>query len=1156
MDLDVAQLLKRLGGPDLAPSDLSGLEFQDEIFQRTKAVLFARMLERCALHDSVRLTNHDRGEVDFVLCRRHPETGEEVERHLFECKNYKRPLELAVAAKFLLIGLRRLPTSLNLVSASALQRQAAEYAHFFFAQNERELHERRPPGGSTIFRHFITRDLIELEAQAIHGAPDERSREPRLSWELVELRPFSERVVASSERLPAVIQLSAHGYYRIEATLEHERSVDGISLGFAGDFPDALVPYGTTLATDVSLPAVHFSAIFYVRNSLTTNPVAVPRLAMFGDEHRSSPSWSFPDVAIENAIALADMRPAQTDDFESLFGEDDDWRLILLTGEAGVGKTWLCERFAERRRAHDGWDIIQFDVPKNEEGELLRIIAAKLMLPARLRLDQGGSEIEQLANEVVRILAPLPGDKATVDRSPLILSQFVAQAMLQLGPRLIIVRNCERLSEGAARDLEELIRAIELTGWGGSRISLEGRDDEKAADPWRRLCDSVNDLTGVVRFPLSPMTPDEVDRWLDDRFAAMLPELKAIYYDRAGGYPLLIQSVFDWLRRRKTIVLRGTQWHITSPNDFRRRLTTEAVRHASQHKSDGILLARLQSIDFGNLAADIVPPLNDPRVLLGLYALAETPDRMRMLTQMLGLGDVMPELSAILDAEGLLDPAAAGGDLRFRHDRYREAAIELARNADSGVMRAMLRALPPGDTLDRIALELLGDVQLLAGRRAAAWVQYQRAVSAAHEAEAFLDVCRIAAKQEDLFRADRSRARPYGPYLGALNARAWAEWNCGSMRVSRATFRQVITDARRASDVFISATDARALTAYASWRLVGINLELADTAAFLESTIASLSAIGDVRHYNAVLNRLVLFCGRFGLPELGVSLVPFSLAQEIEQGGTSRAEHVEDGAVICADVGRLYLDHMPERALALFELGERRSSGRRQQLWMAIDVLLARYLVTRELDLAHCDGLRDEAVRLGLYAFLVRLDVLRSANMLRSSNRDVDEAERLLRQSRERIAVQEQPAYEIAMANNALVSALFLGDMPTARSRCAGLVRLVGQALEGRAAAAAALAGPIRELVIARWNNYEPSPLGIDVEGVPVPAFCSSLMRAWFNLQSLRAVDDEEIAAEAAAVSAIAPPSLDDANAEAVFRAEVERDGVAWRGCGLALCVE
>jgi hypothetical protein len=501
--MDPGDFMSRLGGEKVDPGKVTGLEFQNTAFARVQELLLTRMTDKCGLRDAVRLSNHDTGEVDFILCRLHPETGHEIERHLFECKNYKRTLELSATAKFLLIGLRRLPASLNLVSATSLQPQAADYARFFFYQHgEQPGDDLEKPGGKTIFRHWVTHDLVHFDAEEVRSATSaETGAGTNVSWELVHLDPLFERVVARSTDSATVVDVYANAFYRIEALCECDRATDEAPFRFAGAFSALLQPGQLpSIEHDSSNRAVRISALLRIHPAAIGTRVALPALARFGDDEFSG--WPLPALNVLNPLAPSvDMRPKDSGDFRRLFAETNDWRLMLFTGEAGTGKSWICRQFAEERRAYGGWDILQFDVPKNAGIDLLREMAVRMMLPPRLRSKGRHSELEQLANEVVRILAPFSADAADEERtrSPVVLAEFVAQAVVQLGPRLIIVRNCEQLTDVAARQIEQLVRAIERRGWGEARIILEGRD-EKTALPWSAARRELGALSNAVGF--------------------------------------------------------------------------------------------------------------------------------------------------------------------------------------------------------------------------------------------------------------------------------------------------------------------------------------------------------------------------------------------------------------------------------------------------------------------------------------------------------------------------------------------------------------------------------------------------------------------------------------------------------------------------------
>src|SRR5579885_739564 len=110
MDVDLAELVRLYGDKPLDPRELTGPQFQYAVF--------VRMFRRTSFHGPVQ--NEPQGEVDFVLVEMLPPPYGE-QRHLYECKNYGRPLEFDDAAKLMMIALRRPAASLNLVSSTPLQ---------------------------------------------------------------------------------------------------------------------------------------------------------------------------------------------------------------------------------------------------------------------------------------------------------------------------------------------------------------------------------------------------------------------------------------------------------------------------------------------------------------------------------------------------------------------------------------------------------------------------------------------------------------------------------------------------------------------------------------------------------------------------------------------------------------------------------------------------------------------------------------------------------------------------------------------------------------------------------------------------------------------------------------------------------------------------
>jgi hypothetical protein len=350
MGLDLEELLRLYGDDALTARDLDGPQFQHAVF--------VRMFRKCGLRGTVR--NEPRGEVDFVLVEERVDhagalIGEH--RHLFECKNYDRPLELSDAAKLMMIGLRRPVASLNLVSSTELQPQALEYARFFFPF-ENEYLEERKLGGSTIFRHFVTRDLLGFDpvplSSTVKHATDRAGHTS--AFEIVELRPYSEHIIPIADASPTV---SPRYHYRFEAVLAGGSRLQSVHLALL-DVSRNINVIETQTTVDRKLKVLKLTTLFCVKRAIERQDVRLQVCTVKDD--RWTPRLQIPPLQVDSGDSFEEFRPSEWLRFIQSYGETGAWRVAIVTGEAGTGKTWLSSRLAQELRARSGLDVIQFEI--------------------------------------------------------------------------------------------------------------------------------------------------------------------------------------------------------------------------------------------------------------------------------------------------------------------------------------------------------------------------------------------------------------------------------------------------------------------------------------------------------------------------------------------------------------------------------------------------------------------------------------------------------------------------------------------------------------------------------------------------------------------------------------------------------------------------
>jgi hypothetical protein len=773
------------------------------------------------------------------------------------------------------------------------------------------------------------------------------------------------------------------------------------------------------------------------------------------------------------------------------------------------------------------------------------------------------SDLRALAGEVFDTIAGISATSRTqrTTQDPVEPIEFVARMAVGLGPRLIVIRNLERADEATKNAIRRLLHAMARHGWGNVRMLLEGRPG-RAGDHWdelrRHIMDSIDD---VVPFHVEPIDRDEFSNLLDRLFEAISADLKEVCWRRTAGYPLFLQNYLNFLKREGVIEQAGGQFRIVSPSTFAADVLLGTTPSADQvilgGRADSVLIARLAAIALPELGYRT--PFHDAHFVLGLFGLAETRPRITALSRMFGLVDAEARLCQVLHGEEILDESTTDGILRFRHDLLREASIALARRrCEAAAIESLRAALPPGaDLTDPVELELLGDLRAFAGQDDIAWAQYQRSLVIASQSERFIDVCRLAIKQRRLHERDKQRADTrFIQHIEVLVSQAWAEWNCGSARTARQTYVSVIESLGRGAQAGMDSSVLRAIASGARSRLVGINLSLLDTDEFIASVRVALTEYGDVAAFNSVLNRLVLSCGWYSLPAIGISLLG-AATRHVAHRDDGIEREIDGEAVICADASRLFLQTAPASVRPLLDAELARSRRQRQRIHAGIDRLSADFLDSAELDLSAYDSLRDEAMQLGLYDFLTRLFRLRSAAALREGH--IHEAAQYFDQARSRVSVQNPTGDDVGICNNGLMLALASHASEDAVQWAERLATHVRRALDARERLREAFLKDIGQLVIARSDTlarrYGTSPLELPLPGNQ-PVYSGIIAVAWLNLRRLTVHAPAELASIAREVGQLVPSAFDLRRADAAFEKAASRCGVQYLNTNLALCIE
>jgi hypothetical protein len=1144
---EAERLLQALRAGHIKAAELSGEQYQ--------SIIFHKLIEHCAKHKGFKyefLDNYQ-GAVDFVIRekpsrRSHLYTEDPV--HVFECKHYSRTLELSTVAKLLVVGVRFQPTSLNVVSGTNLQPQVYDYARVFFAGlgNEAAMFRR------TLFRHYRTGELLDLEVKVDGPTTQdkiEKSKAGDLSWVITELRPFSERVVAASSTRAATLSLDGTWTYRLDLSLLTKKAPKDFRI-WVETFPSGL---------RLHPPKVESFEMGDGRYNLRYKQIIDSRLlkgrvegylavhtAYLSRSHQVSTVPLNAEPSPTSEFRYPDLHQTETAEFVSMVREGNAPRLLLLGGQAGVGKTHLCEDIAGQLKLAGVFDIDRFSVNPETETTLLHTMLTTVCTPAAARSEHR-DEWQELATSLLTALSPVHEEQRSSQSKsePLeLLIPVLAEILVRAGPRLIVLRDTHLMTEEIARGLRALFARLDDLGWGDLHCILEHRTPDGKNNPqWMSLESDVRtNVNRCLEWHLNALTRTELNDYLDSLFTHITLELKTAIWDTCGGVALYLFSLLDLLNSEGAIRSKGGhRWRIEAPSAFFRITLTK-------RRADGVLEERLRAVSWKGAT---LPSRfeKEPLALVALFAIAREPARVQRITELTEIGlDAYFSIRRTLLRHNVIRPTADNRAFEFQHELLCSAAVELGRDSDPAqeVVERILSTL--GSDQQTVSdLEFCGDL--------AAWMGFPedaaRALNAAFErlrkTENFVLIRRILNKLCEYLKLTAfDSPKSYVEYLACQSALAWATWNAGSLMEARTQYSRIAADALASSNNLLDGNVAEASAADALRRVVGIDLELGNTAAFLKSTKATLELNAASIVFNSIVNRLVLYCAGFTHVELGLHLAQSSL----QVFGDPEPE--SSGAVICSDIGALFRAAAPHSALALYYRGAELSNDPRQRIHNEMDVLITETMLglrkpqTEELALW-----RQRLIDNGLRSMLVRFDLFCAALALQQGR--IEQAERLYSHVETTIAVYKHEKQQIDVLNDRMVAVLLSGNQEAAHQMQNRIVSKLARSLEQRRESFEQLRSLLPAIQVQKNRFAGLTPLELDIPK-SLPPYSGLLIHVLLNLENLSRVPGAVRKPTLRKATSIWPADLDHSHAMDAFLSQLGPNAPEYRGIKLGLCTQ
>jgi serine/threonine protein kinase len=387
----------------------------------------------------------------------------------------------------------------------------------------------------------------------------------------------------------------------------------------------------------------------------------------------------------------------------------DRGRVVVLVGEAGIGKSMVADEIA-RRGARQGFRVVAGEgsalgVGREGTWRRERVLHpfTRLLQVVADRVSEGGAAAH------ARLLGPRARVLAAVEPALLMLPGDPGPPLPELPPEAARRRMIEALGDTVAAlanerplllVLEDLhfadevslafVRAQAARGLDGKPLFILGtsRPPEPGSDVAKLL-----ETPGVVGRPLGPLETPALERMVADMLAVRLPpeELLQVLGRRAGGHPFfateyLRAALGEGLLRRD----RGGRWRLEETPFDGRPLPADL---------DGLMARRLGRLD------PVAAELCAVAAALG----RETEGDLVIGVAARALGAPEPELSAAtraLIADQILEESTRG-HLRFVHDNLREQALR-AVSGDRwrtlhGAAAEAIEALPAGAPLRSLA---------------------------------------------------------------------------------------------------------------------------------------------------------------------------------------------------------------------------------------------------------------------------------------------------------------------------------------------------------------------------------------------------------------------------------------------------------------------